>query len=323
MRERGRCMSRDGDDKQRTGNKPRTFGCLRPRLRPLCGTVLMAERTMLRGALMKLRYPIALLIILAAPALAHDFWIQPSRFQAVKGVPLPVTFQIGHGSARDRWGNNDRIVMVADFFGGRREDRRKDLRSDRSADLLTVFDEQGLHVLGLQSTYAYSELPGIRFNDYLATEGLRTIIADRKRSGRSDAGGRERYSRRAKAYVQVGAGNEVGRGLPTRAIGMKLEIVPERNPYAMDRSRTLPVHVLFKGQRLAGATIKLTNLRADEKPVAVKVTDSKGAASFTIPRNGDWLLNVVWGEPLEGDPKADYDTVFSSLTFGDPDVIQR
>jgi hypothetical protein len=28
------------------------------------------------------------------------------------------------------------------------------------------------------------------------------------------------------------------------------------------------------------------------------------------------MLNVVWSRPIEGDARADYQTIFSSLTFG-------
>ena len=40
--------------------------------------------------------------------------------------------------------------------------------------------------------------------------------------------------------------------------------------------------------------------------------------SFRPRRDGEWLLNVVWTRPLTGDRGADFDTVFSSLTFGYP-----
>jgi hypothetical protein len=39
---------------------------------------------------------------------------------------------------------------------------------------------------------------------------------------------------------------------------------------------------------------------------------------FRPRQDGEWLLNVVWTRPLVGDPRGDWDTVFSSLTFGYP-----
>ena len=168
----------------------------------------------------------------------------------------------------------------------------------------------------MESNHALSELPAGRFNDYLAEEGLALAIATRDRLGKKGTAGRERYSRRAKAMIQVGRQTAANQAIATRPIGLTLEIVPDRNPYLLDRTRMLPLHVLYKGRRLANATVKLTNLAADEKPTAIAVTDAQGRARFRIPAAGEWQVNVVWAEPVAGDPKVDFETVFSSLTFG-------
>ena len=266
---------------------------------------------------MKLRLITLSLGLFAAPAMAHDFWLQPTRFQVGANAPLGATFLVGHAALRERWRNNDRVVVMKDFFAGGATDLRRGLRTGE-VDLMTRFAAPGLHVLGMQSTYAFSDLPGLRFNDYAKEEGLVLITATRQRSGKSGAPGRERYSRRAKSLIQVGTQTAANQQQATRPIGLKLEIVPDRNPYALDASRMLPVHVLYNGRRLANATVKLTNLGNDAKPVAVATTDRAGRARFRVPANGNWLLNVVWGEPVKGNPRFDFDTTFSSLTFGYP-----
>jgi uncharacterized GH25 family protein len=265
---------------------------------------------------MRISVASALLILAAAPAAAHDFWIQPQRFQVAPNVDLPVTFQIGHGEARERYGNNARIVLLGDFFNGQRKDRRAQLRASGPAEFITRFAEAGLHILGLQTSYAYSELPANRFNDYAREEGLAAVLAARKRAGALGTPGRERYSRRAKALIQVGSAKPLNQTMATTPIGLKLEIVPDRNPYALDSSRSLPLHVLYKGKRLPSATVKLTSLEADDRPAATAVTDEHGRATFRVPAKGNWLLNVVWAEPVQGASNVDFDTTFSSLTFG-------
>lgn len=271
---------------------------------------------------MSFRYFAAGLIVAAAPASAHDFWLQPARFQIPANVPLAATFQVGHGALRERWNNNAKIVMFGGYFAGRRIDLRRNLRSGGNADLVTRLAPAGLHILGMQSNYSFSELPAIRFNDYAKEEGLSLILNVRQRTGKISAPGRERYSRRAKALIQVGAQTASNQGLATRPIGLKLEIVPDRNPYALDASRVLPIHVLYNGRRLANATVKLTNLANDEKPTAIAITDRAGRARFRVPATGNWLLNVVWGEPVAGSKRIDFDTTFSSLTFGYPSPQQ-
>lgn len=41
-------------------------------------------------------------------------------------------------------------------------------------------------------------------------------------------------------------------------------------------------------------------------------------ARFDVPRRGNWMVSVVWTQAIEGNPLADHDTIFSSLTFGYP-----
>lgn len=265
---------------------------------------------------MKISVAGIIFMTVAAPATAHDFWIQTSRFNVATGAPVPLDFLVGHGKARERWNNPGRILMMSDHFNARGTDLRANLQRGGPNDLTARFTTPGLHVVAMQSNHAFSELPAVRFNDYLKEEGLARISATRLRDRTTGKAGRERYSRRAKALIQVGRATPANQAQVTRPIGLTLEIVPERNPYFLDRSRVLPLHVLYNGKRLPNATVKLFNLSADDRPLAVAVTDSSGRVGFRVPPTGDWLVNVVWGEPVKGDPKADFATVFSSLTFG-------
>ena len=183
-------------------------------------------------------------------------------------------------------------------------------------DLAPTFDGPGLHILAMRTDHAVSLLPSQRFNDYVQEEGLTPILAARQRRGENNSPGREIYSRRAKALVVIGAMTNRPDPRATRAIGLDLEIVPERDPYALGSSRILPIHVLHRGRPLPGALVKLTDLARDDRPVGVARTDRAGRAVFSVPARGNWLLNVVWSEPITNDPRADFDTIFSSLTFG-------
>lgn len=203
-------------------------------------------------------------------------------------------------------------------------DLRNGLRPQTDpADLITTMKRPGVHVLALQTNHAVSELPSIRFNDYAKVEGLTPALDLRTQTGTTGSPGREIYSRRAKALILVGPASVRGDARSTHALGLSLEIVPERDPYALGKSRELPVHVVFEGKRLAGATVKLTSLEFDAKPVATAKTDRNGRVVFQVPPVGEWLINVIWTKPLKGDPRADFDTTFSSLTFGyDPPPTQ-
>jgi hypothetical protein len=254
---------------------------------------------------------------LAWPVQAHDFWLQPRSFHLPAPGVAATSIQIGHGDAREAWAvKPERIVRFQAVGPAGAVDLRPGVRAG-AADQPLPLRAPGLHVLVYESTPIPSVLPAQRFTDYLREEGLTPALQAREQTGRTQAQGREIYSRRAKALVQVGPAKGPQAHV-TAPIGLTLEIVPERNPYALRPGEPLPVRVFYQGRPLPGALVKLTDLGRDEKPVEVRRTDAQGRALFRPRQDGEWLLNVVWTRPLVGDPRGDWDTVFSSLTFGYP-----
>lgn len=267
------------------------------------------------------KLPFLALALVAASASAHDLWMQPSTFSVPAGGSVPVSMLVGHGKDRENWGiRGDRIILFRSVGPDGRVTNLMPLVQPNAAPPAVAlrFAQPGTHVVAMQSTHSESELPAARFNDFLKEEGLTPAIVHRQRTGANGKAGREVYSRRAKTLIQVGDADPKQNSLATKRLGLALEIVPERSPYALAPSEKLPVRVYYEGRPLAGALVKLTNLDADARPVATQITDRSGRARFSVPRKGKWLLNVVWVKPITGNPKADYQTTFSSLTFGYP-----
>ncbi len=262
---------------------------------------------------------IVLSLGLAGRASAHDFWLQPLSWQAAPGVAMPFVVEVGHGSFRQQWGaDGGHLLALQDLARGGAVDLRPLFKPGGTVPHLTrVFQRPGLHVVSLVSTDAVSNLPSIRFNDYINVEGLTPAIDARTRAGVMNSNGRELYSRRAKALVQVGPAAPGDDALATRPIGLTLEIVPLRNPYSLGADHVLPVQILYDGNPLPGALVKLTNLEFDARPLRAVRSDAAGRASLQVPQVGSWLVNVIWTHPIKS-PDADFQTVFSSLTFGYP-----
>ena len=263
------------------------------------------------------RLSLLLTVVLTTPVAAHDFWIQPSQFVTGVGTPVPLTILVGHGPFRQRWGvKAERVIRFADVSAVGTIDRKAALHPDSGdTDATLSFATPGTHIIALETNYAQSTLPSIRFNDYIKVEGLTPAIERRAALKLGDTDGRELYSRRAKALVQVGS-DAASQNHVTRPLGLTLEIVPQKNPYALATGELLPVQILYKGKPLTGATVKLNNLDFDMRPLATHITDASGQTAFEVPRRGKWQLNVIWTTPLTGNPNADFDTTFSSLTFG-------
>lgn len=257
-------------------------------------------------------------IVVATPVLAHDFWVQPARFALAAPGAVPVLLYVGHGAARERWGvGADRVALFRTVGPDGMIDRMATLTLDGPRyDAVVPLARPGAYVLAFQSKQTPSDLPYLRFNQYLIDEGLTPIQAHRKRTRTERGNGRELYSRRAKAIVQVGALDRASIARVTRPLGLSLEIVPERHPGALKPGELLPVRILYNRKPLAGALVKLTNLDADDKPLKTQRTNAAGRTAFAVPRSGSWQFNVVWADVTPGNAAADYRTTFSSLSFG-------
>lgn len=264
----------------------------------------------------------ALMLACAPPAAsAHDFWIQPASFWLLPGSGTAMTLQVGHGPDRQRSALPPRRItrFGAVTPAGDTLDLRGALTlGGAKADGVLSFPDPGAYVVALETDAgAQSHQPADRFNAYAEDEGLAPALAARARDGLGRADATERYSRDAKALVQVGGPNARSQDQVTRPLRLLLEIVPEVSPYAADRGDTLPVRVFYEGKPLANALVKLTDLARDSAPLEVRRTDAAGRAVFTVNHSGNWLLNVVWTKALRGQA-VDFDTVFSSLSFGFP-----
>jgi uncharacterized GH25 family protein len=266
-----------------------------------------------------------LLLSRTSAGLAHDFWVEPGEYWVSAGASTSMTLQVGHGPYRERSPIPAR--RITQFQAIAPDGTKIDLHDRLQLGGVTKdgdfsLHESGTYVLVLQTDdRAQTHLPSIRFNDYLKAEGLTPALEQRARLHRMDADGSERYSRCAKSFVQIGpvsAGSQESQDQINKPVGLPLEIVPEVNPYRVPRPTTLPVRVLYEGQPLAGALVKLTDLSQDASPFEVHVSDDKGRAIFPMPRSGTWLLNVIWTKALGPSDETDFDTIFSSLSFGFP-----
>lgn len=259
---------------------------------------------------------VALSCLYCAPAAAHNFWLEPERFWLEATGTVPILAYVGHAADQRSIlisdGPKEWIVNFQSISSSGTIDRQ--VQSDIEDGKL-VFSTPGTHVLALETKEFKSELPADEFTAYLEKEGLTAASRWREATGMSGDPGREIYSRRAKALVQVDDPDAPSERVVTAPIGHTLEIVPERSPYLLGVGEALPIRVLYQGHPLAGALVTLTDLDTD-KPVASARTKADGRASFELPRQGNWLLNVIWTRPLEGHPEADFHTTFASLTFG-------
>lgn len=244
-----------------------------------------------------------LLGLLAAPAAAHDFWIEPSSFRPAPGERVAVRLRVGENLKGEPVPRNPGRIERFAAVGPAGE---ADVTGVEGVDPAGWASPAGagLHWLVFDSNHASVEQTGPKFDSYLEEEGLERIRALRK-AGEGPV--KEIYSRCAKSLLRVGEGSA---GYD-RELGLELELVPEKNPYALKPGEALPVRLLYKGKPLDGALV--VGLASPGDKVSARTVG--GRASLVLDRPGLWLIKAVHMIPAPEGSGAEWESLWASLTF--------
>lgn len=237
----------------------------------------------------------ALLLLAAAPLLAHDFWIEPATFSPHPGEIVAVRLRVGQDLFGDPVARDPHLVnqfVVANAAG------RKPLVGRDGADPAGLFRAESPDVIGYFSNPSAVELAAEKFSQYLKDEGLDRIASPRGPRVR------ELYSRCAKALLRSGH---------DRVLGFPLELIAEANPYAAEN---LPVRLTWHDRPLAGALVVAMNTRNPAEKQSAR-TDAHGRVRLRLHPGGMWMIKAVHIVPAPSAAAADWSSYWASLTFGE------
>ena len=253
------------------------------------------------------------LFLAAAPATAHDYWIEPATFSPAAGKPVAVRVYVGDHfkSEGERPFQKKPTVRFRLVSAKETADLARTGREGRTPMGEAVCPRPGCHWIDLRRGAVPIKLEADKFNRYLAAEGLDAVREQRRRAGEDRQPGRERYSRCLKCLLRVGAGDDAWK----RVLGQQLEIVPLADPASVKPGGTLRVRVQFEGKPLAKAAVFA--LRKDGGKVTTQRlrTDAEGTAAVVLAGKGVWLVRLVHMRRCTGNADADWESVWAALTF--------
>jgi hypothetical protein len=253
------------------------------------------------------------LALCAGPLLAHDLWIEPGTFAPRPGQVVGVKLRVGVdlvGEPLPLVPTLVRQFTVTDASSG----ASRSIAGRAGSDPAGVFrvSDAGLLIVSYHSHPSRVELPADKFNAYLAEEGLDAILALRAQRGETGAPSRERFARCAKSLLLAGPADA---NQADRRLGCTLELVAERNPYALADGDELPLRLTYDGQPLAGTLVVALNSRNPADKQSAR-SDADGRVRFRVSAGGLWLIKAVHmtAAPAGGD--AEWNSWWASLTFG-------
>lgn len=237
-----------------------------------------------------MRQLVWIILLTAGPARGHDLWLLPPERPAVGQAAII----LAHSG--DRFPDSEHAPDPAALAVRRlvkpdagSADLTADGTKDKSGVLRFTPVAAGVYVLGVETKPKFIELSAEKFNAYLVSDGLPHIYRLRAEEKSLDRPAKERYSKSPKAIVKVGEGP----GDPCRPLGLPLEIVPLKDPFAQKAGEALPVRVLFRGKPLADANLGWDWPGGGERPRGTARTDDKGEALIPLGRAGLFTIRLT------------------------------
>ena len=263
-----------------------------------------------RQALVRCIGIIIVTVSVTVPLAAHDFWIEPTSYVPEAAKIIGIRARVGDLFLGDPVPRDPSLLeqMVVEDASGRRPIYGRDGGDPAGLLRLVV---PGLHVIGYFGKPSRVELAADKFNTYLREEGLDDVAATRARLNQSDSGVRELFTRCAKTLVLLGAPSP---DQQDRALGCALELVAERNPYAMEPGQALSVRLTYEGRPIKGALVVARSRQRASETISAR-SDVAGRVRLVLPAGGTWLIKAVHMVPAPATANADWASYWASLTF--------
>lgn len=254
-------------------------------------------------------------------ALAHEFWISPSRYVVEPKGQIVANLRVGKNFEGPV---NSYIPDDFSRFGILLEGSNRPVKG-RLGDIpaLTMQAEsEGLAVVIHETSPTELTYPKWeKFETFANQKDLGWVLKDHKARGLPEKDFKETYQRFAKSLIAIGH----GRGRDS-TVGMETEIVAEANPYTDDLTLGLPIRLLYKGAPRVDAQVEIFSKSSDNKAtVTVVRTDAEGRAVIPVKPRTEYLLDAVVMRPLDTDDateKPAWESLWASLTFKTGNTIK-
>ncbi|WP_147105462.1 DUF4198 domain-containing protein [Tateyamaria sp. syn59] len=254
--------------------------------------------------------------ICATIATAHEFWIEPERFQVPPSAQVVAHLKNGEEFEGVNLAYFEKRIARFDVVIGDTV-RPVQARMGDSPALDVPGPVGGLVIVVHEtepSLLTYRDWA--KFQKFADHKDFPDISDHHAANGFPDPPFKERYTRHAKALVAVGEGV----GLD-RALGLKTEFIALTNPYEPSFDGTMRVQLTLDGEARTDAQVEVFDRAPDDSvTVTLHRTDDAGIAAIPVTSGHDYLFDAVaLARTADGTTDAVWDTYWAALTFGVPE----
>ncbi|MFK7884335.1 MAG: DUF4198 domain-containing protein [Phycisphaerales bacterium] len=239
----------------------------------------------------------------------HEFWLEPASHYISDTDVLRIKLMHGERFSGSSVPRNDAMINRFEFVSVADTEQVSIpvLGRDQTNTNLLRCAYSGVMVY--ESDWYQSDLDAAAFEEYLAEEGLESIIAERAERGESDLPGVERYKRCSKSLISVEKSS-----LIDTWVELPLEI---HISDAIDGSQLMDqvtVTVRFEGRPIEDHRVIAVRRQAPDRLIELR-TDREGQVIFVPGHNDDWMVTCIHMTRSASEADADWDSYWASTTF--------
>ncbi|KEJ88440.1 DUF4198 domain-containing protein [Sulfitobacter donghicola] len=258
--------------------------------------------------------------LLSSAALAHEFWIEPPKFQVQKESPFVAELKNGQkfeGVSQPYFENR---TTRLDVSLGKDTTEIIGRMGDRPAIQLPAPAKDGLMIItheAAPSIVTYREWE--KFVNFIQHKDFQQAQATHENRGWAKENFRESYTRHSKSLIAVGHGEG-----DDRAMGLETEFIALDNPYRDGFDGVFDVSLQYLGTPRRDAQIEIyAKDAAGLVSVSIQRTDAKGIAAIPVKTGHSYLLDAVVLRKAANATTAEagpiWETLWASMTFAVPD----
>ena len=254
------------------------------------------------------------LVMTTLPAVSHEFWIEPQKYQVESGAPVIADLRNGQKFTGSKLVYFARRTRRFDIMQGNQTTPYQGRMGDLPAFQSDQVDE-GLLVITHETvpeTLTYETWD--EFQDFVDHKGFADMARQHQARGLPKYGFSETYSRHVKALIAI------GKGLGHDSLqGMETEFVALANPYTDDLSAGLLVQLFYQGKPRSETQIEVFERASDDTvSVFLRYTDTQGQARIPVKAAHTYLLDAVVLRPAPDVVEPVWESLWAALTFATP-----
>jgi len=257
---------------------------------------------------------LAFTALFAGVATAHEYYLMPESFTPQSKTEFNVSHRLGQRFKGNEMPYIDQWNIRSEIWENGKKREVAGETGDRPALKITS-EASGLTSIVHQSNIDFLTFKTWeKFVTYTDKEGIEHAQSASEEGTKPKIDLVEAYARYAKTLVDLG---DTGTGVDTPT-GLTIELVALAHPSKLTKDQPMPVQLLYKGEPLANARVKVF-VGIDTEFAHQINTDVSGKVMIPAGGPGPYLLNAIHiTEPQSDVAKkrnAHWESFWASLTF--------